>query len=183
MAVITLPWRRVRQRRRNSWGCVGLLLVLAVACCGGQGLAAWQQYRAPQPSVQQLQRRFARQRAQFEQLLALTAEDAALERVTAVWTRPEGQLDAARWKAYRELFAALDLAGGVERRADGGLFFIAALRALGGHGASRGVAYLPAPPPTRVPDLDALPPDAPAGTYYQPLDGSWYLFVTPGIER
>ncbi len=98
--------------------CVGVLAVISLL---------WWGCAPHQPSDQSLEKRFYKQRADLERLVAIMDEDWRMSRIapeftwrqdSVAWPRPESQwgISRQRWDDYRRIFAQAGFEGGTTRR-------------------------------------------------------------------
>jgi hypothetical protein len=99
---------------------VAVLLVISRTWAGCGGLA---------PRDETLEKRFCKQRAILERLVAMMDEDSQITRIapdfiwkrdSAAWPRPESEwgISAQRWGDYRKIFDEADFKQGTSRGAD-----------------------------------------------------------------
>lgn len=168
--------RAVRERRRTHRMASYALLGGAVLVIGVGGCCL--------PSEDALARKFHRNRATLETILAMAQEDQDVIRIAPdftwlagemSWPRPEEQLGFSRerWQRYRQLFEEAGVPAGVSRR-DTKVFFLVESCGIVGSGRTNGYVHAATPPSPILEDLDELQAE---GIGYVPLEGDWYLFA------
>lgn len=120
-------------------------------------------------------------RDEFERLILMFHEDAPLAIVHPTWMEPPNGVGAQRWDAYKELFAELELDGGIRAASwHGGkcIEFISTAQGFVFHDSIKGYLYRPDNPSPQHLSLDFLS-DEPTGhgpSGYRKVDDDWYLF-------
>ena len=152
-------------RMRRSFGVVAVLAALS-GCI---------------QSESSLRSNFYGDRAAFEEMLELFAQDDHLVRVANdftrlkhdwSWPREDVGLTPERWDRYRALFARARLDGGIERQGTEVFFYMSSV-GLVGSGRSRGVAFATSRPLETARTLGERQGE---GISYVALEGNWYLF-------
>jgi hypothetical protein len=106
--------------------CVKVFKIVGIVCFGilvGISLVWW---GCGQPSDASLERRFNKERPEFERLVGMMDEDRNMSRIapdftwrqdTLAWPRPESEwgISKQRWNDYRNLFSKTGLSDGVTR--------------------------------------------------------------------
>lgn len=124
---------------------------------------------------------FWQHREQFEQLVQMSNEDAAMTRIAHEFTWPENAVELGftevRWNRYRTLFQQTELSGGLVRRKDGTVIFLFWLYGLVTGGETKGYVYSPSPLHPVVDSLDDLSiPVESLKPIYKQIAENWYMF-------
>lgn len=163
-----------------------LVIVALMAFAGGNFLTRF-------PTDEELIRKFDSAPDDFTALLNMSNEDNFYNRITPKFTRPElwaapveKNIEGERWNDYKNRFAKLGLADGIEREYDHSesAYFIAASRGLLNRGRSKGYAYLTNEPTPLLPSLNEEKAEKfyrthanlQKATLYKRLRKNWYLF-------
>jgi hypothetical protein len=179
--------------------CVKVFKIFGIVCFGilvGISLLWWG-CGPHQPSDASLERRFNKERPEFERLVAMMDEDRNMSRIaptftwrqdTVAWPRPESEwgISNERWDDYKRLFSKTGLDDGVTRP-DKSSDTLLHVWSWGIVPAGIGVSYLHCGPPrdgylhTAVPCLQNK--DSGRGEYdpgdayrYKKIAPDWYIF-------
>jgi hypothetical protein len=136
---------------------------------------------APRPSDDALRQSFIAHRSEFNALVAMILYDKSLNRVDEDWTAPADVasigLDAARIADYRRRLVAVGCPRGFSYDPKSGpINFVAWSTGFVTGGASKYIAFRPAPPTQLVDNLDSYHATSRGAIdVYRSLDDSWYL--------
>lgn len=124
---------------------------------------------------------FWQHREQFEQLVQMSNEDAAMTRIAYEFTWPENAVELGftevRWNQYRTLFQQTGLSGGLVRRKDGKVIFLFWGFGLVTGGREKGYVYSTQPLHPVVDSLDDIPiPVESLKPIYKKIAENWHLY-------